>query len=157
MGSRTAFAIVGWLVAAAAATVVGLGAVRVIGEGIAGTAPTTLTREEVAEALASPVPPTSPSPTASPSPDPAETSATKPPGTLLKHTGGQVMAHCVGDLVVLEWWSPSPGYQVTDGDHEPAAEAEITFDRGGEGRGSGEVEVHIGCEGGKPRIVRIDD
>jgi hypothetical protein len=150
MGGRSAFAMVGWLVAAGAATVVGLGAVRVIGDGITGTAATTLTQEEVAEALASPAPPTSAAPIVSPS-------ATNPPGTLLKPTGGQVMAHCEGDLVALDWWAAQPGYQVTDYDRGPAEEAEITFDGGGEGQGSGEVEVYIRCAGGKPQVVRTDD
>ncbi|MFC0528869.1 septum formation initiator [Phytohabitans kaempferiae] len=156
MGSRTAFAMVGWLAAAAAATVVGLGAVRVIGAGITGTAAATLTQEEVAEALASPVPTSAPGPAASPSPRP-EPSATIPAGTLLTPTGGQVKAYCADGLVTLEWWAPASGYRVTDYDRGPTDEAEITFERGGKGHGNGEVEVHIACAGDTPQIVRVDD
>ena len=150
MRSRAVFAMVGWLVAAAVATVAGLGAVRVIGDGITGTAATTLTEEEVAEALASPVPPT----TAGPRPTPSTTAGT---GTLLTHDAGRVVASCGGGLVTLVSWSPAQGYQVTDYEKGPAEEAEVTFDRGGEGHGSGEVELHIACRAGTPEITRIDD
>jgi hypothetical protein len=158
MGSRTALAMVGWLVAAAAATVVGLGAVRVIGEGITGTAATTLTQEEVAEALAetpSPAPPAPPA-TSPAAPTPAPT-ATAGADTLITHEAGRVMARCGGGLVTLVSWWPAQGYRVTDYDRGPTDEAEVTFDRGSEGRGSGEVELHIACRGGTPEISRVDD
>jgi serine/threonine-protein kinase len=155
MGSRTAFAMVGWLVAAAAATVAGLGAVRVIGEGITGTAATTLTQEEVAEALAETPAPTPPATSpAAPAPTPT---ATPGADTLLTHDAGRVMARCGGGLVTLVSWWPAQGYQVTDYDRGPAEEAEVTFERGSEGRGSGEVELHISCRDGTPQITRVDD
>jgi hypothetical protein len=149
---------VGWLVAAVAATLAGLGAVRVIGEGLTGTAAATLTQEEVAEALAetpSPAPPVaSPSPTGSPVTPSAPTTGAATP---LTHSAGRVMARCDGGLVTLVSWSPAQGYRVTDYDRGPAEEAEVTFDRGGKGHGSGEVELHIACRGGTAAIISVDD
>jgi serine/threonine-protein kinase len=155
MGSRTVFAVVGWLAAAAAATVVGLGAVRVIGEGITGTAATTLTQEEVAEALASAPPSPSPEPTASPSPRPTPT-RTQVPRTTLRPAGSTITAHCDGDLVTIDRVAPPQGYQTTDYDRGATGEAEVRFDSGGKGRGSGRVEVQVTCEDGRPRAT-VDD
>ncbi|WP_173054181.1 hypothetical protein [Phytohabitans houttuyneae] len=154
MGSRTAFAMVGWLVAAAAATVVGLGAVRVIGEGISGTAAATLTQEEVAEALASPVPSASLSPSRSASTRPSRTA---PPATVLRPAGSTITAHCEGGLVKIDSVAPPQGYATVDYDRELTDEAEVRFDRGGKGQGSGRVEVHVTCAGGRPQATLDDD
>ncbi|MDQ7904561.1 hypothetical protein RB614_08490 [Phytohabitans sp. ZYX-F-186] len=153
MGGRTAFAMMGWLVAAAAATVVGLGAVRVIGDGITGTAATTLSQEEVVEALASPVPPASPPPTASPSPTPART---EPARTTLRPHGSTITAHCEGALVRIDGVAPPSGYQTTEYDNELTDEAEVRFDRGGKGHGSGRIEVQVSCVNGRP-LATADD
>ncbi|GAB3515489.1 septum formation initiator [Phytohabitans suffuscus] len=157
MGSRTAFAMVGWLVAAAVATVVGLAAVRVIGEGITGTAATTLTQEEVAEALASPEPSAGPEPTAGPDPSasPEPTRATSSP-TILRPAGSTITAHCEDGLVTIDLVAAPQGYSTTEYDEGPTDEAEVRFDRGGKGHGSGRVEVHVTCVDGKPRAT-IDD
>lgn len=162
MGSRTAFAMVGWLVAAAAATVVGLGAVRVIGEGITGTAAATLTQEEVAEALASPAPASAAPPGAAPSGSAApsaspEPTRTRPAPTTLRPGGSTITAHCEGELVKLDGVTPPFGYQTVEYDDELTDEADVRFDRGGRGQGSGRLDVQITCVDGTPRATLDDD
>lgn len=160
MGSRTAFAMAGWLVAAAAATVVGLGAVRVIGEGITGTAAATLTQEEIAEELASPVPPTSAPPTAGPSPSATASTSpapSRPAPAILRPGGSTITAHCEGGLVKLDGVTPPFGYRTVEYDDDLTEEAEVRFERGGRGHGSGRLEVLITCAGGTPRAVVEDD
>ncbi|MFD0747170.1 hypothetical protein ACFQ1L_39190 [Phytohabitans flavus] len=155
MGSRTVIAMVGWLVAAAAATVVGLGAVRVIGEGITGTAATTLTQEEVAEALASPIPSPSAAATASLRPSPAPTTSGPPP-TPLRPAGSTITAHCEGGQVELDGVTAPLGYQIVEYDRGLTDEAEVRFERGGKGHGNGRLEVHVTCVDGRPRAT-VDD
>jgi len=157
MRSRSAFAVVGWLVAAAAATVVGLGAVRVIGEGITGTAASTLTQEEIAEALASPVPSTSLSPTPTASPSGPEPTRTRPAPTTLRPGGSVITAHCEGGLVRIDGVAAPDGYQTVEYDKGPTDEAEVKFDRGsGKGHGNGRIEVQITCVDGTPRATTDD-
>jgi hypothetical protein len=148
MGRRTALAVAGWLAAAAAATLTGLGAVQIIGEGITGTAAATLSEEQVADALASPAP-APPVPTATPTPVP--TGSTGPRRTFTTE-GGTVTAQCDADLVTLVSWAPAQGFRVTDHDRGPDDDAEVKF-----ATGNREVEVHVVCAAGHPTLTTDDD
>lgn len=56
MTRRTLLAVAGWLAAALVAIVIGVAAIRLVGESITGTPGGVLTQEEVAAALAAPTP-----------------------------------------------------------------------------------------------------
>jgi hypothetical protein len=143
MGRRTALAVAGWLAAAVAATLTGLGAVRIIGEGITGTAAATLSQEQVADALAAPAPATRtpiPRPTAS---GPTKTFVTD---------GGTVVARCENGLVTLVSWAPALGFQVTDADPGPDDDAEVKFRSNNQ-----EQETQVTCKEGSPTLTPDDD
>jgi hypothetical protein len=143
MSRPTLLAVAGWLVAATVATVTGLAAVRVIGEGITGTAAATLSQSEVEEQLASAPPPPSVSPQAS---------ASQGSGTVLGSAAGTVVASCEDGLVTLLSWAPAQGYRVVEADRGPDDEAEVEF-----ARGSDVVEVRVVCTAGEPTISREKD
>jgi hypothetical protein len=143
MSRPTLLAVAGWLVAATVATVTGLAAVRVIGEGITGTAAATLSQSEVEEQLASAPPPPSVSPQAS---------ASQGSGTVLGSAAGTVVASCEDGLVTLLSWAPAQGYRVGEADRGPDDEAEVEF-----ARGSDVVEVRVVCTAGEPTISREKD
>src|SRR5690606_26404028 len=138
---RSVLATAGWLAAAVVATLIGLGAVNVIGTGItdAGTGEA-YSPERVARELASPTAPVPPgaSPSATPTSPPA--AGVRP---ALSTPGGVVVAECVGDDVLLSSWTPAQGFRVTDFDRGPDDDAAVRF----EGP-TGEVEVHVRCVSG---------
>ncbi|MER7165563.1 septum formation initiator [Micromonospora sp. NPDC000207] len=180
MGRRTLLATVGWLVTAVLATGIGLGAIRLVGEGITGTPGGVLSQEEIERALANP-PPTVPggsttsgspvtpvSPSTTPGgPEPttggseAPPSATAPaptattpsaPRRVFAVAGGSVVAECRGTEARLVSWTPAQGYRTTDVDRGPDDDVDVTF----EGPG-GEYELKVECQGGIPVAVPDDD
>ncbi|WP_329102391.1 septum formation initiator [Micromonospora sp. NBC_01699] len=179
MTRRAVLAVAGWLAAAVAATVTGLGAVELIGTGIAGPAGPVVDERDLARDLAAaadapsgPVQPpigTPPAgtPTAGPSStgapstvDPSSTGAPSTAGTggagtrtPFATTGGTVVARCDGRTVSLVLWTPAQGYAVKQVDPGPDDRAEVTF----EGR-AGRVEVRVSCPAGRPDAsVREED
>lgn len=137
----------GWLLAAAAATATGVAAVHVIGESLAGPTGEVLSAGDIERRLAeagTPSPPATTSPataTAAPTTNPAGRDVIK------RTTAGQVFARCEDSTAVLGTAVPANGYQVREVDRARGAEAEVTFERGGQ-----RVKVKVTCPGGVPRF-----
>jgi hypothetical protein len=132
-----------WVVAAAAATAVGLAAVAAIGTDIFGAGQDPLSQSEVDELLTSK--PTSPSTTSSSAPQPVEKTT--------ETVGGTVIARCEGALVRVVSASPAQGYQVDPDDDEVEDHPSVRF-RSGEQ----EIEVRLRCVNGVPNAeIRYDD
>ncbi|MFC0028613.1 septum formation initiator [Micromonospora chaiyaphumensis] len=151
MGRRPLLAAAGWLATTAAATLVGLAAIQLVGSGITGTPGGVRDPGEVARALASPTPAaTSPgaSPTAGATP-PATTASLPPAASGAERTfrtaGGTAIVECGPDGVRLVSWSPAPGYRVKEYDRGPDEHVEIRF-VGAEG----EHELRVRCRGSEP-------
>ncbi|WP_328498683.1 hypothetical protein OHS59_42520 [Streptomyces sp. NBC_00414] len=171
MPSRTFLALAGWTAAAVAATLTGLAAVEIIGDGITGSSDgKALSSEQVerqldaAKASESSDPgrgPGSATPSKTPAtgtPGPASTpssAATSTPvptatGTPVRRTfsapGGTAIAVCDGATVRLWSWAPAQGYGVKSADRGPDDEhVEVKF----EGP-AGKVELRVRCVNGRP-------
>lgn len=150
MGRRPILAAVGWLATTVAATLVGLGAIQLVGEGIAGTPGGVRAQHEVERALASPAPdvPTA-EPTGSPTPTVAPTLSRTPARAGARRgfatPGGTAVVECGPAGARLVSWSPGQGYGVKDVDRGPDEHVEVKF-AGSEG----EHELKVRCVGGKP-------
>lgn len=146
MGRRKLFAVAGWLAAAAVATLIGVGAIRLVGQSITGTPGGVLSQADVARELAA-SPPTTPTPTmtstSSPSGGPGPS---RPAGARRSFAtpGGTVVAECVGENVQLVSWAPAQGFAVTDVDRGPDLEAEVRFARADQ-----KAEIKIRCVNGE--------
>ncbi|WP_431728840.1 septum formation initiator [Verrucosispora sp. TAA-831] len=162
MGRRTLLAVAGWLATAVVATLIGVAAIRLVGESLTGTPGGVRSQEEVARELAAPPRTTTPttgtpgpseptaaapaSPTASTSPTPDA-----PHRRSFSNQGGSVVAECVPGGVWLASWSPKQGYSVEDVDRGPDDDAEVKFVGP-----SGEHELSVRCAGGVP-VLDPDD
>ncbi|MFY1622087.1 septum formation initiator [Micromonospora sp. WMMD723] len=154
MGRRTLLATAGWLAAAVLATLIGVAAIRLVGESITGTPGGVRSQAEVERALAAPEPtPAAPSaPAASASSSPTVGPAATPGQRRSFSTpGGTAVAECVGSEVRLVSWAPAQDYRVKDVDRGPDDDAEVTF-----AGPAGEFEVNVGCIGGEP-VARPGD
>lgn len=175
MGRSTVFVVVGWLAAAALATIIGIGAIRLVGASITGTPGGVRSQDDIERALAVPPPPlvgnTAPEPettagsgvgsaTQPPRPGPeAATPGARPPASRapanppaaasgrrgFSGRGGIALAECVGRDVLLVSWAPAPGYRVIEVDRGPDDDVQVTFQGPG-----GESELNIRCVGGQP-------
>lgn len=169
---RTAIiAVTGWLAAAAAATVAGVAAVTLIGQGLAGPGSgEALSQDEIARELGarpSPVRTGTPGPgggtlgpgggRAGPGPTGSPPAATPvvpgdSPGAarskLLSTPGGTVIARCAGGQVTLQSWSPAQGYAVGEIRPGPDHEGRVTFERGED-----EIEARVWCRAGIPSVT----
>ncbi|PWR15252.1 septum formation initiator [Micromonospora sicca] len=152
MGRRPILAAVGWLATTVAATLVGLGAIQLVGEGIAGTPGGVRAQHEIERALASPAPaPVVPTadPTGSPTPSAAPTPSRTPARAGARRgfatPGGTAVVECGPAGARLVSWSPAQGYGVKDVDRGPDEHVEVKF-VGTEG----EHELKVRCVGGKP-------
>lgn len=143
---RPVLAVVGWLAAAVAATLTGLVAVQVIGDGIAVSAGgEVVTPQQVARQLASATasPPAGPSsPAVTPT---AGASSTAAATKVLSTPGGSVVAECQGTTVRLVSWAPAPGFGVKRADPGPDEHADVTFEDS-----AGKVELRVRCVNGRP-------
>ncbi|MGR6317610.1 septum formation initiator [Micromonospora soli] len=158
MGRRPILAAVGWLATTVAATLIGLGAIRLVGEGIlTGTPGGVRDQREVERALAAPAPSTR---TATPGATPTATAPSPTPSAghpggggrqVFTTSGGTAVAECGPVGVRLVSWSPAPGYQVKDSDRGPDDHVEVRF-VGPEG----EHELRLRCVGGRPVAVPHD-
>lgn len=137
--ARSLLVIAGWLIAAAAATTVGLVAVGAIGSSIAGTTISPLSQQQVGRALARSSQATSSQPTATSPAAPG--GATRAIGT----PGGTIIARCLAGQATLVSWSPAPGYESRDIHGGPALAAVVTFDTE-----DAEIRVRIDCSAGVP-------
>ncbi|RKN47748.1 septum formation initiator [Micromonospora endolithica] len=166
MRRRSFLAVAGWLATAAVATLIGVAAIRLVGESITGTPGGVLSQSEVERALASP-PPATPGAGGSPSPG-ATGPATSPTGSVTSPSptgsvpaghrrafataGGSAVAECAPGGVRLVSWTPAPGYRVADVDRGPDDDVEVAFVGP-----DGELELKVRCVGGEPVAVEDDD
>lgn len=168
---RTAGAVAAWLVAVAAATLVGMAAVGAIGSGISDRGPRPLSQAEISERLGTPTtqppetqppetqrPTTQPPTTQPPTTQPRTTSATGRPTSptaeaapqVINSSGGTVLVRC-GPGVEIVSATPAQGYRVED--IEPNDGGQRVRFRAGDTR----VEIRIHCRDGEPQAqVRID-
>lgn len=139
-----------WVVAAAAATAVGLAAVAAIGTDIFGGGQDPLSQSEVDDLLASR---TTPQPTTS---NPPTTSATAPPTTsatppgaqphTVETSGGNVTSRCTPDgLVEVMSTAPAQGFALDSGDDGISDHPSVKFRSGDR-----EIEVRLRCVNGVP-------
>ncbi|MFI6237749.1 septum formation initiator [Micromonospora sp. NPDC050784] len=161
MGRRSILVATGWVATAAIATLIGLGAIRLVGESLTGTPGGVRSAAEIERALASPQPaPTGNTGTASAAPGTASTapaaSSAAPSGDSgarrgFATDGGTAVAECGVGGVRLVSWAPAQGYRVRDVDRGPDDDVEVTFQ--GAAR---EYELKLRCIGSEPVAVADD-
>ncbi|SCG39164.1 septum formation initiator [Micromonospora inositola] len=158
MGRRPILAAVGWLATTVAATLVGLGAIRLVGEDITGTPGGVRAQHEVERALASPEPaPVAPTgdPTGSPTATATRTPTRAPVEGGVRRSfatpGGTAVVECGPLGARLVSWAPAQGYRVKDVDRGPDDHVEVRF-AGPEG----EHELKLRCVGAEPVAVAHD-
>lgn len=146
-----------WLVAAAAATAVGLAAVAAIGTDIFGAGQEPLSQAEVEKLLASQTsrPPSSTSTgpsTTTPVPSTTPTTAT-PPTVQTPTPGGTVISHCTATgLVEVVTATPAQGWWL-DQEDEVEDHPKVRFTNGEE-----RYEIRLRCVNGTPvPDIRYDD
>jgi serine/threonine-protein kinase len=147
---RRVLAFAGWLATAVLATLVGVAAIRLVGESITGTPGGVRSQDEVERALASPAPtPTVAAPSGGVGPP------TAPPAAAARRVfataGGTAVAECVPGGVRLVSWAPAQGHRVGDADRGPDDDVEVTFVGPG-----GEHELKLRCVAGEPVAVADD-
>ncbi|MET7863128.1 septum formation initiator [Micromonospora taraxaci] len=153
MGRRSILVATGWVATAAAATLIGLGAIRLVGESITGTPGGVRSEAEIERALAAPEPvPTGTTGAASTAPDTsAAPSASSGARRGFATDGGTAVAECGAGGVRLVSWAPAQGYRVRDVDRGPDDDVEVTFQ--GPTR---EYELKVRCIGSEPVSVADD-
>ncbi|MFE9914204.1 septum formation initiator [Micromonospora sp. NPDC005553] len=167
MGRRSILVATGWVATAAIATVIGLGAIRLVGESLTGTPGGVRSEADIERALASPepVPTAGPGTPGTASAPPGTTgTASAPPGTTsaapsassgarrgFATDGGTAVAECGVGGVRLVSWAPAQGYRVRDVDRGPDDDVEVTFQ--GANR---EYELKVRCIGSEPVSVADD-
>ncbi|MEU5673702.1 septum formation initiator [Micromonospora sp. NPDC047753] len=164
MGRRSILVATGWVATAAIATVIGLGAIRLVGESLTGTPGGVRSEADIERALASP----EPVPTAGPGTTGAASAptgaASAPPGTTsaapsatsgarrgFATDGGTAVAECGVGGVRLVSWAPAQGYRVRDVDRGPDDDVEVTFQGA-----TREYELKVRCIGSEPVAVADD-
>lgn len=147
---RVTTGVAAWLVAAAAATTVGLFAVGAIGTDIFGASTgQPLSQSEVDAKLATTTPTTTPPTTSSPAPPPSSTASTPRPHVgrtqSFRSAGGTVLARCAPGGVEVVGATPAQGFSVDSEDEDDDVDdhPHVRF-RSGER----EVEVRLRCVGG---------
>ncbi|ATO14764.1 septum formation initiator [Micromonospora sp. WMMA2032] len=151
MDRRSWLAVAGWLATTAAATLVGLAAVDLVGAGITGTAGGVRTEQDVARALAEPG--AAPTRSEGATPVPTTGGPSTPGGSRrgFVTAGGSVEAECGPAGVRVVTWSPAPGYRTKDDDRGPDDHVEIRFVGA-----SDEYELRLRCRDGVP-VRDLDD
>ncbi|RAO51619.1 septum formation initiator [Micromonospora saelicesensis] len=172
MGRRSILVATGWVATAAIATVIGLGAIRLVGESLTGTPGGVRSEAEIERALAAPEPAPTTS-TASAPPGTTGTASAAPgttgtasaaPGTTgpapsassgarrgFATDGGTAVAECGVGGVRLVSWAPAQGYRVRDVDRGPDDDVEVTFQGA-----TREYELKVRCIGAEPVAVADD-
>ncbi|MEU7903564.1 hypothetical protein [Actinoplanes sp. NPDC049118] len=179
MTRRTLLGTAGWIGAAVLAVLIGLAAVRVIGDGLTSEAgrprsQAEIDRELAAHATTTPTSagaPASAGPTAGTDPEPAPTTASAPPASAsasagsgpapsvglrsFRTRGGTVVARCGDRRAEIVAMSPLAGFAVHERDEGPRVQAE------GEFRGTVDdhdrVKVRISCAGDRPVLAERSD
>ncbi|MBQ1016699.1 septum formation initiator [Micromonospora sp. D93] len=154
MRRRSLLVATGWVATAAIATLIGLGAIRLVGESLTGTPGGVRSEAEIERALASPEPPSTGTTGAAP-PGPGATgpapSASSGARRGFATDGGTAVAECGAGGVRLVSWAPAQGYRVRDVDRGPDDDVEVTFQ--GPTR---EYELKVRCIGSEPVAVADD-
>ncbi|MFI7425353.1 septum formation initiator [Micromonospora sp. NPDC049836] len=157
MGRRPILvAATGWLAATVLATLVGLGAIQLVGDGITGTPGGVLDQGDVERALAA-APTGGATGAATPTTvaaSPTRTPSGGPPAAGRRSfatAGGTAVAECGPAGIRLISWSPAPGYRAKDADRGPDEHVEVRF-VGAEG----EYELRLRCVDGRPAATRHD-
>ncbi|MGA6221585.1 hypothetical protein ACPESV_14785 [Streptomyces umbrinus] len=169
MPSRTFLALAGWTAAAVAATLTGLAAVEIIGDGITGSTDgkaislKQVERQlEAAKGSLSPDPdpdpgqsqgegqgtatPTATPDTGTPTPTPSPTATATAVRKTFSTPGGTAIAVCEGATVRLLSWAPAQGYGVDSADPGPDDEhVDVKFEGS-----AGKVELRVRCVNGRP-------
>ncbi|MGW3807802.1 septum formation initiator [Micromonospora sp. NPDC005113] len=151
MGRRPILVATGWVATAAVATLIGLGAIRLVGESITGTPGGIRSEADIERALASPEP--APAGTTGASPTTASAAPTASSGVRrgFATAGGTAVAECGADGVRLVSWAPAQGYRVRDVDRGPDDDVEVKFEGS-----AGEYELKVRCIGSEP-VAGADD
>jgi hypothetical protein len=150
-----------WLVAAVAATAVGMTAVGAIGTDLLGSGSTPLSESEVDAQLASrratttTAPPTT---STARQPGTATRSSPAPPARAGRDTttttaGGTVISRCARGGVQVLQAVPAQGFQVDSADTDEVDDHPSVKFRSGER----EIEVRLRCAGGRPHAEVKDD
>ncbi|MFC4019075.1 septum formation initiator [Micromonospora sp. GCM10011542] len=155
MSRRSILVATGWLATAAVATLIGLAAIRLVGESITGTPGGVRSEAEIERALASPEPAPAGTTAAAPATGagtPSVTPTTRSGARRVFATvGGTAVAECGTAGVRLVSWAPAQGYRVRDVDRGPDDDVEVTFKGSG-----GEYELKLRCVGSEPVAVADD-
>ncbi|SCF41021.1 hypothetical protein GA0074696_5479 [Micromonospora purpureochromogenes] len=147
MPGRPLLAVLGWLATAVAALLIGLAAIRLVGESISGTPGGVRSQEEVRRALAT-APPSAAGvtpPTTGPTPSGVAVTSTAGARRVLATNGGTAVAECGPSGVRLVSWAPAQGYRVRDVDRGPDEHVEVRF-----AGPAGEDELKVVCVGSPP-------
>ncbi|MFC5922987.1 septum formation initiator [Micromonospora vulcania] len=154
MRRRPILVTAGWVATAAVATLIGVGAIRLVGESITGTPGGIRSAAEIERALASPEPAptgtTGTAPTPGVGPSSAAPSASSGPRRVFATAGGTAVAECGAGGVRLVSWAPAQGFRVRDVDRGPDDDVEVRFEGS-----AGEYELKLRCVGSEP--VADDD
>lgn len=155
MDRRLILVVLGWLATTVAATLVGVGAIQLVGEGITGTPGGVRDEQDVARALASPEPTPlastgGPTPTTAPA---SPTSTGSPPGARgsVAGPGGSAVAECGPVGVRLVSFAPAQGYRVKEAERGPDDDVKVRFVGPG-----GEHELRVRCVAGRPVATAHD-
>ncbi|RAN94161.1 septum formation initiator [Micromonospora noduli] len=152
MGRRSILVATGWVATAAIATLIGLGAIRLVGESLTGTPGGVRSEAEIERALAAPEPaPTTSTTSAAPGTTGTAPSASSGVRRGFATDGGTAVAECGVGGVRLVSWAPAQGYRVRDVDRGPDDDVEVTFQ--GAAR---EYELKVRCIGSEPVAVADD-
>ncbi|WP_422735337.1 septum formation initiator [Micromonospora sp. WMMD729] len=150
MSRRSVLVAVGWMTTVAVATLIGVGAIRLVGESITGTPGGVRSEAEIERALAAPEP-TPGGTTGGPSTASAAPSASAGVRRSFATGGGTAVAECGPDGVRLVSWAPAQGYRVHEVDRGPDDDVEVTFEGS-----AGKHELKVRCIGTEPVAVADD-
>ncbi|WP_067176808.1 hypothetical protein [Microtetraspora niveoalba] len=150
MNRRSLIGILGWLIAAAVATVTSTWAISLLGEGLTQRVVSPMSQADVDRALATATATAtaSPTPTATgPAPTPGPSATVTGGGGTRAFTipGGSFVASCEGKTASLLSWSPGQGYAVDDVERGPDHEVSLEFESEAD-----KVTVKVSCSGGQP-------
>ncbi|MBM0204941.1 septum formation initiator [Micromonospora sp. NPDC051227] len=154
MGRRSILVATGWVATAAIATLIGLGAIRLVGESLTGTPGGVRSEAEIERALAAPEPVTTVATgTASAAPGTTGPAPSAKSGARrgFATDGGTAVAECGVGGVRLVSWAPAQGYRVRDVDRGPDDDVEVTFQGA-----TREYELKVRCIGSEPVAVADD-
>jgi hypothetical protein len=138
-GARPLLVIVGWLIAASAATTVGVLAVRAVGASVVHATTSPLSQDQVESALTRGTQASPQQSTTTPSVTPGGVSR------VLATPGGTIIARCLNGDATLLSWSPAQNYADEEIHAGPAPTATIIFETEGT-----EMHVRVGCPAGVP-------